>query len=100
MAKRYLSCSWVLDSAPAQTNGPIQAGAIAGYNQVVSAGLVLVPSGASRGIWKVTGSAWEPQQVGAQAPLEVMVNSGDNNGLWVLPLNHTDADSYGTPQGA
>ena len=97
---RAASASWILDSAPAQTSGPVAVGSIAGVDREIGGGVVCVPSGAARGLWRVQSGAWTAVAVGSSAPLQVTVMSGTRNGLWVLPASHSDSSAYGSSVGA
>ena len=50
---RAMSASWILDSAPEQTSGPVAVGSIAGVDREIGGGVVCVPSGAARGLWRM-----------------------------------------------
>ena len=53
---RAMAASWILDNAPEQTLGAVAVGSIAGVDREISSGVVCVPSGAARGLWRVQAS--------------------------------------------
>ena len=98
--KRYMTCSYKLNQAPQQTSGMVPQSDVDGAPGNLSGGSVLVPSGPSRGIWNVSTGAWSQVSGGSagnDAPLQVQVTNGAQNGLWVLEPGHTDASAYGSP---
>jgi hypothetical protein len=95
--KRYMTASKRLNQAPESPSGTIAANAIDGEIMPTSSGSVLVPSGPHRGVWNVTTGPWSPVATGADAPHQVQVSNGLQNGLWILPEGHNDASAYASP---
>lgn len=58
MPNLYEKVLAIPDQTPAQFSGALPAGSVAGYAPAIPAGQILIPSGASMGIWNVNSGAW------------------------------------------
>lgn len=89
MPNLYEKVVAIPDETPVQLSGTLPAGSCSGFPPASPFGQILIPSGASAGVWNVNPNAWTQESHATDLSVQVKVTQGDKAGWYVRAANGT-----------